>query len=317
MKKIFITLIISVVCVLAVCSFSACTGDEESPDVVCTVFPIYDWAKNVIGENDLTVRVLLDSGADLHSYNPSVKDMYDIAHCRLFIYIGGESEEWVQDVLTSYPNENRVVLNLIEALGDRAREEEEVEGMQEEQEEEEGEEYDEHIWLSLKNATVCCDAIASKLASVDADNADSYTANVASYKGLLTVLDNSYDEAVSSASKKTIVFGDRFPFLYMMKDYGISYYAAFKGCSTEVNASPTTIKFLSDKVDEFGLRCVVVIDGSNQKIAQAVIRETAAQTQSILVLNSLQSIGKTEINNGVTYLSVMESNLETLKEALK
>lgn len=322
MKKIALTLIICLICALAVCCFAGCNDtlstSDDSVSVVCTVFPIYDWVKNIVGDKDVDVTLLLDSGADLHSYNPTVRDMLKISQCDLFIYVGGESDEWVDRVLSSYPNENRVELNLIEALGDRAREEEEVEGMQSEEEEgEEEEEYDEHIWLSLKNAASLCDAITSKLTAIDSGNADFYAANLASYKAELTNLDGRYAEATSSATVKTLVFGDRFPFLYMMKDYGITYYAAFKGCSTEVNAAPTTIKFLSDKVNENNLKCVIAIDGSNQKIAQAVVQETNAKNQSILVLNSLQSIGKTEINNGVTYLSVMESNLATLKEALK
>lgn len=319
MKKKFIILIVCLLCTLAVCGFCACQDSEDDGlTVVCTVFPLYDWTKNIVGDKDVNVVLLLDSGADLHSYNPSVKDMYEISKCDLFVYVGGESDEWVEKVLPSYPNEKRISLNLMEVLGDRAREEEEVEGMEPEEEKGEEEvEYDEHIWLSLKNAAVCCEKIAEKLAAIDADNADTYTANVASYKTKLNALDARYTEATSSATVKTLVFADRFPFLYLVKDYDLTYFAAFKGCSTEVNASFATIQFLAKKVNDNSLKNVIVIDGSNQKIAQSVIRETTNKNQSVLVLDSLQSIGKTEIDNGTTYLSVMENNLVVLQQALQ
>lgn len=322
MKKFIIVLTVCLLCALAVCGFSACADKSEGGEisVVCTVFPIYDWTRNIVGDQNVDVKLLLDSGADLHSYNPTVKDMYDISQCDLFIYVGGESDEWVEKVLTSYPSEKRIALNLMEVLGDRVREEEEGVEAEEEEKEEEGEEeteYDEHIWLSVKNASFCSEKIAEKLAAVDGDHADVYANNLTSYKASLTSLDNKFTEAVSTASVKTLVFADRFPFLYLLKDYGLSYFAAFKGCSTEVNASFPTIKFLADKIDELNLKNVFVIESSDKKIAQSVIRETANRNQTILVLDSLQSVTKTEINNGTTYLSVMEGNMNVLRNAIR
>ncbi len=325
MKKTFIILVLCLACALVLCGLTACadsTSDDEGISVVCTVFPAYDWAKNVIGENNASLTLLLDSGADLHNYNPTVRDMLLISKCDVFVYVGGESDEkWVDDVLRAYPNENRVAINLMEVLGDRALEEEELEGAEEEDHdhdhEEEEEEYDEHIWLSLKNAVVCVNAISSRLGKIDPDHAESYSQNAATYVGKLNALDSSYVQATKDAPVKTLVFCDRFPFLYMMKDYDLTYFAAFSGCSTETNASFATIHFLATKVNEYDLKNVVVLESSDQEIARSVIRETTKKNQTILCLDSLQSAGKTEVDNGTTYLSVMEKNLDVLKKAIR
>ena len=299
------------------------TGAEESASgdsirVVASVFPAYDWARNVIGDAagaDLTL--LVDSGVDLHSYQPSVEDILTISTCDLFIYVGGESDGWAADALAQAVNEDMVVINLLDALGSRAREEEIVEGMEEKEEEEEEGALDEHVWLSLKNAAVLTEAIEKALAEIDPENASLYEANLAAYLEKLSTLDAAYAGAVKEGAHDTLLFGDRFPFRYLTEDYGLKYYAAFAGCSAETEASFETILFLADKVDELGLSCILTIDGSDQKIAGTVAQTAKSGEPEILTLNSIQSITKEDMEAGTTYLSVMEENLEVLKKALQ
>ena len=301
--------------------------DGKTISVVTTIFPEYDWVKNIVGENPANVEItmLLDNGVDLHSYQPTAEDIMKIASCDLFIYVGGESDEWVEDALAESTNPDMKVINLLETLGDKVQEEEVVEGMEaEEEEEEEGEEgeeeeveYDEHVWLSLKNAEILVDEIANNLAEIDADNVDTYKTNAANYVTELTALDEKYATAVSEGTADTILFGDRFPFRYLVDDYGLNYYAAFVGCSAETEASFETINFLSEKVDELGLKTVLTIENSDQKIAETIISNTINKDAQILAMDSMQTTTSEDVANGVTYLGVMEENLKVLTEALK
>ncbi len=305
---------------------TAC-GTADKPEkikIVATIFPEYDWVKNVIGEDsdDVEVTLLLDSGADLHSYQPTFKDVMTISECDLFIYVGGESDSWAADGLKKAKNKNMRVVDCITVLGDSAEEEEIVEGMQDEEEEEEhGEEgeveYDEHVWLSLKNAMAIVDEIERNLSEVSPENSEKYAANAAEYKSKLKVLDEKYAAAVKAGAKDTLLFADRFPFRYLTDDYGLKYYAAFVGCSAETEASPQTIKGLALKVDELSLGTILKIESSDGKIAETVKNTTVSKNQQILVMDSLQSSTLKEYNAGRTYLNVMEKNLETLIEALK
>ena len=295
--------------------------------IVTTIFPEYDWVREVLGEKaqDADLFMLLDNGVDLHSYQPNAEDIMNISNCDLFIYVGGESDEWVEDALKEKVNENMVVINLLETLGDSVKEEELVEGMEGEEEEEEGEEegeeeegpeYDEHVWLSVKNARVIVGKIAESLEALDPSDADIYKANADNYNQKLSDLDAAYEEAVSEATCKTLVFGDRFPFRYLVDDYGLSYYAAFVGCSAETETSFETIAFLAGKVDELGLKYVVTIEGADHKIAETIISNTGDKDRKILTMDSLQSTTSKDVQSGTTYLGVMEQNLEVLKEAL-
>lgn len=311
------------------------SGEGDSLEIVTTIFPEYDWVKNLLGENPAgaNLTMLLDKGVDLHSFQPTAEDMLKIANCDLFIYVGGESDEWVEDALKEAVNKDMVAINLLDSLGDSVREEEIVEGMQEEEEAEEGSEdtavqenseekeeepeYDEHVWLSFRNAEVLCDVIAKALADIDPDHADLYAANASGYIEKLKALDVEYEEAAAEGSRKTLLFGDRFPFRYLTDDYGLDYYAAFAGCSAETEASFETITFLSGKVDELELPCVMTIEGTDHRIAETIIDNTSSKDQKILVLDSMQSTGSEDVSAGVTYLSIMEHNLEALREALK
>lgn len=291
----------------------------SAPNVVCTIFPEYDWVRNL--DPDADVTMLLDNGVDLHSYQPTAEDLVKVANCDMFIYVGGESDGWVKDALANAVNKKMVVINLLDVLGDTVKEEEVKEGMQAEEEEEssaeEEPEYDEHVWLSLKNSQTLCSYIADKLKTIDTDNASAIDSNTKTYIGKLSALDKQYTDTVNTASNKTVLFGDRFPFRYMVDDYGLDYYAAFVGCSAESEASFKTIKFLADKVDELGLHSVLTIEGKDHKIAETIIKNTKTKDQSILTLNSMQSVTSQDVRSGVSYLTIMETNLKVLKEALQ
>lgn len=332
MKKI-ITLML--VAVLAVCALSGCGTSKSGEDtkdkkikIVTTIFPEYDWVMQILGDkaDKADVTMLLDKGVDLHSYQPSTADIAKISEADVFIYVGGESDEWVEDVLKQAKNKNLKVINLMDVMGDKAKEEEVKEGMQPEEEEaeeakdgkeEEEVEYDEHVWLSLKNAKIFTKKIADVLSEVDKDNAKTYQANYESYAKKLDALDKKYAEAVASAKNKTLVFGDRFPFRYLVNDYGLDYYAAFVGCSAESEASFETVTFLAKKIDELGLNNVLTIEGKNHKIAKTVVDNTKNKDQKVLTMDSMQSTTAKDVKDGATYLGIMEKNLEVLKEALK
>ena len=476
---------------------------EKSLKIVTTIFPEYDWVREVLGdqaEND-ELTMLLDNGVDLHSYQPTADDIVKISDCDLFIYVGGESDGWVDDALKNATNKNMKVIDLLEVLGDSVKAEEVVEGMQETEHDhghdhskevstfeddevqdrslsdwagdwqsaypfaldgtlddafaamaEEGEmtadeyktyyqngyktditnidiegdhieftyedgkkvgsdykyvgyyiqnwstgtkaamyrfeavdrtsgapiyiefndhmiepataehfhirmsnesfdaivdpenswptffpadmtgeeicehmeghdheheeEADEHVWLSLKNAEVLVNAISKSLQELDPDNKDTYAANSDAYVKKLAALDADYQAAVDAASNKTVLFGDRLPFRYLVDDYGLSYYAAFVGCSAETEASFETISFLAKKVDELKLPCVLTIEGAQHKIAETIVQNTTSKNQKVLTMDSMQSTTSKDVKNGTTYLSVMEKNLSVLKEAL-
>ena len=333
MKKI-ITLML--VAVLAVCALSGCGTSKSGEDkndkkikIVTTIFPEYDWVMQILGDkaDKADVTMLLDKGVDLHSYQPSTADIAKISEADVFIYVGGESDEWVEDILKEAKNKKLKVINLMDVMGDKAKEEEVKEGMQEEEEEhaeeakdgkeEEEVEYDEHVWLSLKNAKIFTKKIADVLSEVDKDDAKTYQANYESYAKKLDDLDKKYADAVASAKNKTLVFGDRFPFRYLVNDYGLDYYAAFVGCSAESEASFETVTFLAKKIDELGLGNVLTIEGKNHKIAKTVVDTTKNKDQKVLTMDSMQSTTSKDVKDGATYLGIMEKNLEVLKEALK
>lgn len=332
MKKFLgvIAAVLSVAIILVACSNGRSNNENTIKNnenntklsIVTTIFPEYDWVRQILGENQANVdlTMLLDKGVDLHSYQPSADDMVKVSKCDLFIYIGGESDTWVDDALKSAQNKNMKVINLLDVLGNSVKEEEQVEGMQAEEEEEEGEEegpeYDEHVWLSLKNAKTLCSSIADALCEIDSKNADVYKKNLNEYTKNLDALDKEYQQAVNGAKYDTLVFSDRFPFRYMVDDYSLKYYAAFVGCSAETEASFETIKFLANKVDELGVTTVLTIEDPKHKIAQTVVENTKEKNQKILALNSMQSVTNDDVKNGETYLNVMQCNLDVLKQAL-
>lgn len=303
---------------------SGCAPQDDSAasnklNIVTTIFPAYDWVREILGDETdrAEITTLLDSGVDLHSYQPTVDDIVKISDCDLFLYVGGESDGWVDDALKNAPNKERKVIRLLDVLGDSAKAEETVEGMQEEEHDHEEEaEYDEHIWLSLKNAQVLVAAISEALQESDPARKDTYAANAAAYAEKLSALDGEYRAAVDSGKYKTLLFGDRFPFRYLADDYGLDYYAAFPGCSAETEASFETVSFLAGKMDALGLPCVLTIEGTQHKIAETVVQNTAQKNQQILTMDSMQAVTANDASSGVSYLSIMEKNLSVLKKAL-
>ena len=317
------SLLIAGLMTFGLCACSTNTEITADPNgkklsIVTTTFPEYDWVKQIAGANidNIELTMLLDNGVDMHSFQPTAQDIVKISSCDIFIHVGGESDEWVEDALAEAVNQDMQVVNLMELLGGLAVEEEIVEGMQTEEGEVEGDgevEYDEHVWLSLRNAQIFVTGIADAMSKADPDNMERYQTNADTYNKALSELDSKYQEAVTNATRDTILFGDRFPFRYLLDDYNIKYYAAFAGCSAETEASFETIVFLSGKMDELGLKYVVVIDGSDQSIAQTIIDNTSAKNQEILVFDSMQS---TKTSDGVTYVSIMSDNLEVFTKAL-
>ena len=317
-------------------------GKTDKLKVVTTIFPEYDWVREILGDkaDNAEITMLLDNGVDLHSYQPTADDIVRISECDLFIYVGGESDSWVKDALKNATNKDMKVINLLDVLGDSVKMEEIVEGMQETEHDHDHdhdedydhdhdhdhddadekhvheEEKDEHVWLSLKNAKTLVGAISNALQELDPDNRDTYAENSDAYVKKLATLDAYYQAAVDDATYKTVLFGDRFPFRYLVDDYGLSYYAAFAGCSAESEASFETISFLAKKVDELNLPCVLTIEGKEHKIAETIVENTTEKNRKILTMDSMQSTTSQDIKDGTTYLSVMEKNRSVLKEAL-
>ncbi|WP_295052916.1 metal ABC transporter substrate-binding protein [uncultured Fibrobacter sp.] len=352
MKKFSFCSLAYAIFVAALFSLVACNSVSENKkqeshelSIITTIYPEYAWAKEILGTRTESVNLtlLIKNGIDLHSYKPTAHDVAKIASADMVIYVGGESDEWIKDALTASPKKGRVEINLMEALGDRVKAEEIVEGMQAEEEHlhehaeaheehehhdehaeahehhhhDEEVENDEHVWLSLKNAEILVKKIAEELSKIDAAHASAYKQNAEAYIAQIQSLDAEYRTAVESAARKTVLFGDRFPFRYLVDDYGIKYYAAFVGCSAESEASFETIAFLAGKMDAESLPVIFTIENSNGKIAKAVLAASKnSKSAQILTINSMQSITEEQINNGINYLSLMRANLENLKKAL-
>lgn len=288
--------------------------------IVCTTFPQYDWIRNIIGDDSdkFQLTMLLDQGTDLHSYQPTAEDIAKIADADMFVYVGGESDGWVDSALKEATNKDMKVVNMLETLGNTVKEEEVIPGMQAEEEEEEGEgpEYDEHVWLSLKNAATLTDVLSENIQEIDPVNKEDYVENAAEYVDRLNDLDGRYALAISKGERQAILFGDRFPFRYMADDYGLTYYAAFVGCSAESEASFETITFLAHRVDELKLPVILTIEGADHNIAESIKNATESKNQEILTMNSMQSVTAEDVADGETYLNVMEDNLNVLSQAL-
>ena len=305
---------------LAACGDQGSSKKDGKVSIVCTVFPGYDWAKNITADvENVDINYLLENGADLHSYQPTAEDILAISDCDMFIYAGGESDKWVDDALENKKNEDMKIINMLDVVGDNAKEEEVKEGMQAEEEEHgEGDEkeYDEHTWLSVENARLICKRIADDLCKADEDNKENYEKNLKSYLGELDALDNDFKQLAKDAKQKTLIFGDRFPFRYFTDEYGFDYYAAFVGCSAETEASFETIAFLAKKVDELGAENIFVLENSDEKLASSIIDNTDSKSAKILTLYSLQSVTKEQLDSEHTYITLMKKNLNTLRSAL-
>ncbi len=284
--------------------------------IVTTIFPQYDWVRQLLGDKNQNAELtlLLGNGVDLHSYQPSIQDVAKISTADIFIFVGGESDGWVKDALRNAKNKEMIVLNLMEILGDKVKEEEIVEGMEGEEEEEA--EYDEHVWLSLKNAKVICEKITEALCQKDSKNAATYQNNLSEYLAQLDELDWVYSAVINNASKDTLIFGDRFPFRYLVDDYNLNYYAAFVGCSAETEASFKTVIFLANKMDELDSNYIFKIESGDDKLAKTIIQNSGKKNAQVLILNSMQSVTSKQAE-ATSYIKIMIENVQTLQKGLE
>ena len=304
-------------------SLTAC-GQPPLPEdgktqVVCTLFPYYDFARQ-IGGDDVDVTLVVPAGRETHSFEPTPMDVIRISQADVFIYNGGESEQWVTDILDAAGEDIPCVLSMMDAA--ELHEEELVEGMQsgtsahdhhDHDEDEEEIEYDEHIWTSPVTAMALCRAITDGLCQADPDHADSFRARLANYLAALETLDGTFRQIVAEGSRDLLVFGDRFPLLYFCREYGLDYRAAFHGCAGDTEPSLTTLKYLIDLVNEQHIPVVYTIELSSRKVAKAIAETTGAQVRTF---HSCQTVSRAEFDAGVTYLQLMESNADVLREGL-
>ena len=322
MKKIskillfFVAIVFSIVC-LAGCNKNK--DDENKLTIVTTNFPSYDFARAVVKDNkDVELKMLLKPGAESHDFEPTPQDITDIKNSDLFIYTGGESDEWISDILDDIDTDKTKVIKMMDLVD--VKEEEIVEGMEDEEHEEEEEhhdeeevEYDEHVWTSPVNAIKIVNALRDEVVSIDNDNKKVYEDSAKEYTDKLEKIDNEFKDIVKNAKRKEIIFGDRFPLRYFVDEYNLKYYAAFPGCSAQTEASAKTISYLVDKVKEDKIPVVFHIELSNGKIAEAISKETGAK---VLEFNTAHNISQKDFDAGVTYVDIMEENTKVLKEAL-
>lgn len=328
MKKIFALTTALAVAMLTLTSCGAkpdgttAGADAKKLSVVTTLYASYDFTRQITGDK-ADIKLLLPPGAESHSYEPSPQDIIKIENCDVFVYNGGESEAWVKDVLSTIKNKTIKVIAMTDCVN--LVEEEVVAGMEpedehddkpdagEEKPSEHEEEFDEHVWTSPKNAIKIVSGISKAVCEADPASKDSYTKNTEAYLQKLQSLDKSFEEVVKNAARKTVVFGDRFPLRYFVDAYGLDYYAAFPGCSTDTEPSAATVAFLIDEVKKDKIPVVFHIELSNEKMADTICEATGAKK---LLFNACHNISKADFEKGVTYLDLMESNVSALKEAL-
>ena len=319
MKKLLFFILICSLCLsLTACGTEPQQAEDGKRTIVTTIFPEYDWLRNLTaGSDGVEVQLLIDKGVDLHSYQPSVRDIVTISTCDVFIYTGGASDVWVKDALETAMNEELVVIDLMEVLEQhRALCSEDDRHHHEHEDHDLEHTADEHIWLSLVNADHICRSLTAMLQELDSANSDLYADNYLRYSGDIAALNDQYHEVVDNAEHHDIVFADRFPFTYMMEDYGLHHHAAYEGCSAETEVGFETFALLADTVDTLGLDNVVVIDDSDLRIAKTVIASSNDQSRGICTMQSMQAVSRKQINDGITYLDIMEQNLAALQQVL-
>ena len=338
--RVLVVLLASLMLILA----SGCAGTgsdseklnsengQDSPVILCAGFSEYDWARNILGDNSggLTLSLLNDSGIDMHSYQPSVADMARLSNCDLLIYTGGISEYWINEATENSEDGKFDILSLMDYFTENPslfptyeqdehdhdhghKHEHDVDDADEHEHEHEA---DEHIWLSVKMAPVFCEAIAERIFALDPANADYYQENLASYCKELAALDAEFTDTVANAKCDVLLFADRYPFTYLMQDYGIHCHAAFSGCSAETEASFETIIDLAEDLNTDNLSHIVILKGSTDELAQTIIKAAGASQIGIETLDSLQSVTADDIEGGLTYITAMQQNKEVISECL-
>ena len=310
MKRILLSCLCLIL--LTGCNATDTPTPSNKLNVVTTIFPQYDFARQIAGEY-ADVTMLLPLGSESHSFEPTPKDILKLQHCDLFIYVGGSSDAWVERILSSMDTGNMRILTLMDLVD--IAEEEHIDGAthQENGDENHTPEYDEHVWTSPKNAKIIVQKIAEALCEVDSKNTASYQINTANYLEKLDILDSAFREVVNNGKRKTVLFGGRFPFQYFTDAYGLKAYAAFPGCATEDSASAATVSFLIDTVKAGNLPVVLHLEFSNKKLETVISEETGAK---ILLFHSCHTVSKADFKKGVGYLELMTGNVESLKEAL-
>lgn len=321
MKRIITLLLAVLVLAGGLCGCSAQSDNDGRLKIVCTVFPLYDWMRELTaGSENVELILIADNGVDMHSYQPTTGDIVDISTCDMLVYTGGQSDEWVDEIVERSGNEHMMVAHLIDELGDRAlcaaphEHNDHDDGHDGHHHDEDAK--DEHIWLSAINAGVLCERLCGMLCELDSENAPVYEANAAEYISVLNEMDEQYRAVVDGAQAETLLFADRFPFRYLANDYEITYCAAFDGCEAETEASFETVAHLAAELSEHSLDWVLIIEGSEDRLARTIIGASDRPDCGVLTLDSLQSITAEDIADGVTYLSVMEENLAVLRQAL-
>lgn len=318
LKRLFSLLLAGMMLLGGLSGCSAPAEQEEGLSVVATIFPQYDFARQVMGGDD-NLTMLLRPGQEVHSYEPTPQDIIAIQNCDLFIYVGGESDAWIEDVLDGMDTSNMVILSLMDVVDPLEEDTENVlENPEEHDHQEDGthlheEEYDEHVWTSPKNAMLITQAICDALCEIDPDNAGQYQANTADYLTQLEALDAAFREVIGDAQRDTLFFGDRFPLLYFVREYGLNYYAAFPGCASETEPSAATVARLIDLVREEEAPVVYQIELSNGNIARSIADSSGARVETFYTCHNITA---DDFNAGETYLSLMQRNVESLKEAL-
>lgn len=314
MKK-FIAILISICLVF---SLAACSGENKKTGrihIISTVFPSFDFARQISKDVDgVEVSMLIPPGTEPHAFEPGVQDMAQIKECDLFIYLGGESDKWVEELLDTFDDGEINTIKMINCV--ELLEEETVEGMQTEHAQGHKEitvhgENDEHVWTSPVNAISICEKIEEQLSAIDSENAEKYASNFNNYKIELSLLNAEFSKL--SKSEKPIIVADRFPFRYLAQEYSIDYFAAFPGCSTESDPSAATMAFLETKIRQTGAKAVFYTEFSSQKVADTLCDSTGIKK---LLLHSCHNVNKSDFENGVTYVSLMKQNIKNLSEAL-
>ncbi len=311
MKKIKVLII----AFLLLFPLTGCVAKKEELaklHIVSTSFPGYDFARAITKEaDDVEVSMLINPGMEVHDFDPAPKDIVKIKESDIFIYVGGDSDEWIEDILEDLDSSQTKVIKLMDLVD--MKEEEHVEGMEEHEHEHDEIEYEEHVWTSPMNVISIINKLKEEIKKMDSKNKESYEKNANEYIEKLENIDKDIKDLVQNAKRKELIFGDRFPLLYFVKEYGLSYYAAFPGCSEQTEASPKTISFLVKKVKEDGIPVVFHIELSSGKIAATIAEETGAK---VLEFHSAHNISKSDFDKGITYVDIMKKNIEALKQAL-
>ncbi len=311
-----VTSLLLVFFALSACVPQATAAKTDGISIVSTIFPSYDFARQITAGTNANVTMLLQPGEEVHSFDPTSQDIIRVQSADLFLYVGGENDTWVENVLSGL-DKSVHTFKMMDYV--TLYEEELTEGMQPEAGEpqaagaEEETEWDEHVWTAPVNAIAIVKAMTSELAAIDPDNATAYQANSDAYVKQLEALDQSFRDVVNGAARKTVVFADRFPVRYFVEEFGLQYYAAFPGCSADTEPSAATLAALIDHVKTEKIPYVFYIEMSNQKMADTVCEETGAQK---LLFHTCHNVTKTEFESGATYLSLMQNNVLTLKKAL-